>query len=283
MDLTSAKPIDYLLIGHVTEDLMPDGSVRLGGTACYSGLTAAALGHEVGLVTSCGTATDLRPIRRLQTCVCPSDTTTSFRNIPSPEGRFQYMHNRAPLLTVASVPEAWRSAAIVHLGPVAAEIDPDIYRIFQNSRVCLTPQGWLRGFDAVGRVHPVAWSEGRELLEHAYAVVLSLEDLHNDESQVRELASLCGILVVTENRSGARVYTGGEARHFAAPTVPLVEDTGAGDIFAACFFHRLLSNGDPWEAACFAVQLSALSITRRHLDSIPTPGEIDSARAQAIY
>ena len=40
------EPVDYLVIGHVAHDLIPDGW-RLGGTAAYSALTAHALGLRV--------------------------------------------------------------------------------------------------------------------------------------------------------------------------------------------------------------------------------------------
>ena len=41
------EPIDYLIIGHLTRDLLPNGT-RLGGTAAYAALTARALGHACG-------------------------------------------------------------------------------------------------------------------------------------------------------------------------------------------------------------------------------------------
>jgi len=69
----------------------------------------------------------------------------------------------------------------------------------------------------------------------------------------------------------------------SSSTSALVEDTGAGDIFAACFFHRLQETNDPWEAARFAVQLAACSVTRRHFASIPTQQEISNARMQVIW
>ena len=34
-------PVDYLIIGHILQDLTPEGT-QIGGTAAYSGLTAAA-------------------------------------------------------------------------------------------------------------------------------------------------------------------------------------------------------------------------------------------------
>lgn len=151
-------------------------------------------------------------------------------------------------------------------------------RLFTDALVCLTPQGWYRQADREGLVGYVDWAEESSLLPKADAVVLSIEDLRGDEKKVDELAAICPLLVVTENRNGARVYCQGKLRRFPAPDVTMVEDTGAGDIFAACFFHRLQETWDPWEAAGFAVALAACSVTRRRLDSIPTAEEIEQVR-----
>ena len=43
---------DFLAIGHVTRDLLPDGSWRLGGTVAFAALTAARLGLRPAIVTS---------------------------------------------------------------------------------------------------------------------------------------------------------------------------------------------------------------------------------------
>ena len=57
-NLQHLEPIDYLIIGHVTQDVTPEG-LRLGGTAAFSALTAHALGLRVGIVTACSPETDL--------------------------------------------------------------------------------------------------------------------------------------------------------------------------------------------------------------------------------
>src|SRR5699024_1212589 len=49
--LQSMRTPDYLLIGHITADLLTDGSVQLGGTALYSGLAAAHMGANVAILT----------------------------------------------------------------------------------------------------------------------------------------------------------------------------------------------------------------------------------------
>jgi sugar/nucleoside kinase (ribokinase family) len=70
------------------------------------------------------------------------------------------------------------------------------------------------------------------------------------------------------------VYWNGDIRRIRAPHVEELDATGAGDIFAAAFFTRLYLTRDPWESARFANQIAAMSVTRRGLEGIPTPEEI---------
>lgn len=280
--LKALKPVDYLLVGHVTQDLLPTGSSRLGGTVTFSGLTAERLGQSVGIVTACESEIDLSSLEPLQVVTVPSSSTTTFRNISTPEGRSQYLYHPATTLEASHLPEAWLKPKIVHLGPVASEVDPQIYKAFEDSLICLTAQGWLRGVDAEGLVHPVDWLYSHDLLKASHACVISLEDVRGQEEVIEEFAAMCKLLVVTENKLGARVYWNGDIHCFPAPEIELVEDTGAGDIFAACFFHRLYTTRDPWEAARFAVRLAAWSVTRTYLGSIPTSQEIANAQFEII-
>lgn len=275
--LTTLKPIDYLLIGHITSDLQPDGSSKLGGTASFSGLTAHKLGHEVGLLTSYGDDAEISALSPLQVCNANPGQTTCFKNISTPDGRRQYCYQQGSTLSFADVPIAWRKAPILHLGPVVNEINPDLFDGFEDSMICSTPQGMLRAIAEDGRVTFRDFPDKERLLPKTQAVVLSFEDLQGDQQLIDEYAKLCQLLVITENKDGARVYWKDEVRSFSAPAKALVEDTGAGDIFAACFFHRLFKTRDPWEAARFAVELSSNSVTRRYLDSVPRQEEIEYA------
>ena len=38
--------LDYLIVGHVTQDRMPEGGFTVGGTAAYAARTAKALGGQ---------------------------------------------------------------------------------------------------------------------------------------------------------------------------------------------------------------------------------------------
>jgi len=61
-----------------------------------------------------------------------------------------------------------------------------------------------------------------------------------------------------------------------------VDTTGAGDIFATAFFFRLYATRDPWEAARFATQLAANSVTREGLNGIPTQEEIQECMTEVL-
>jgi len=281
--LIPLEPIDYLIIGHLTRDLTPDGP-RLGGTASYASLTARALGLRVGILTACEDCLSAPELEGngIRVVGMRSDTTTTFENIQTPNGRVQYLHSLAPSINLAMVPEAWRNTPIVHLGPVAKEVDPMLARAFSSSFVGLTPQGWMRSWDETGRVHFSEWPEASFVLQNANAAVLSIEDVRGDERIIEEMVSASRVLVVTEGANGARVYWNGDVRRIRPPKMNEVDPTGAGDIFAAAFFFRLSTTRDPWEAARFATQLASASVMRPGLKGVPTPEEVQASMAQIV-
>ncbi len=271
--ISPLEPINYLLIGHLTYDITPDGP-RIGGTAAYAGLTAHALGLRVGIVTSWGAELPLGKLKNIPIISYPAEHSTTFENIYTDSGRVQVVHTVAPKLDYHMIPEPWRQAPIVHLAPVAQEVEPGLVRYFPNSLVGITPQGWLRSWDDQGHVQACEWPEASFILQQSGAAILSIHDLQYDEARVDEMASASRILVVTEGAEGARVYWNGDVRRFRPPHEVEIDSTGAGDIFAAAFFTRLYLTRDPWESARFANQAAATSVTRQGLDGIPTPEEI---------
>ncbi len=277
------EPIDYLVIGHLTRDLTPSGP-RLGGTASYASLTARAMGLRVGVLTACEDCLSAPELEKagIRVIGMRAEETTTFENIQTPNGRIQYLHSLAPVIDLSMVPEQWRGTPIIHLGPVAREVDPTLVRAFPNAFVGLTPQGWLRTWDAEGRVSFTEWPESAFVLQHASAAVISIEDVRGDERIVEDMASSIRVLAVTEGANGARLYWNGDLRRFRPPKMVEVDPTGAGDIFAAAFFIRLHTTRDPWEAARFATNLAAFSVLRVALDGIPLPEEVQAVMTEVI-
>jgi sugar/nucleoside kinase (ribokinase family) len=75
---------------------------------------------------------------------------------------------------------------------------------------------------------------------------------------------------------GATVFWCGRRKQFPAPPVNEVDPTGAGDIFAAAFFSHMAGGSTAWEAAEYANQLAADSVTHRGLEGIPSPGQLNA-------
>jgi len=286
LNLTPIKKVDYLVIGHLSKDLIPEGSPtgsQLGGTAAYAALTARALGLRVGIVSSFNAKDlSLNALAGIPIIAIPSEETSTFSNIETPTGRQQTLHQHAAQIDFEQVPDLWRRTPIIHLGPIAQEMETQLPSGFSPALLGITPQGWLRGWDANGRVMPKKWSEMEASLNHASAAVLSIEDVEEDEEIIEEMSLASRILVLTEESEGARLYWNHDLRHFPVPNVDIVDRTGAGDIFATAFFIRLHSTRDPWEAARFATCLASYSVTRHGLESIPTEEEIQTCQMEVL-
>lgn len=275
------EPVDYLVIGHVARDLIPDGS-QLGGTAAYSALTAHALGLRVGIVTAAGSDVSLEPLKDIPRVSIGSNSSTTFENIYKDDGRIQYLRAQAQPLSFEHVPDIWHNAAIVHLAPIANEIEIDLTKNFTDVFLGLTPQGWMRQWDSDGLVSACKWENPAPAFSAANAIVISREDVNGDDELIEHMAGQTKILVVTEGADGAVLYWNGDRRRFRVPPVEEVDATGAGDIFAAAFFERLSKTRDPWEATRFATLVASHSVTRAGLGGIPTPLEIEESKLVVI-
>ena len=275
------EPVDYLVVGHVAHDLTPQGPL-LGGTVAYSALAARALGLRVGIVTAAGTDISLEPLSGIPAVLLESNTSTTYENIYTERGRIQYLRACASRIDLNHVPVPWRNASIIHIGPIANEVDSVLPKGFSPPLLGLTPQGWMRQWDSSGLVTPCKWDDADSALAQAGVVVLSREDVNGDDLLIEHMAGHTKLLVVTEGMAGSVLYWHGDRRRFRAPTVKEVDATGAGDIFATAFFMRYLNTRDPWEAARFATLIAAHSVERAGLDGIPTRSEIEQSMMVVI-
>ena len=89
---------DFLAIGHVTRDLLPDGGWRLGGTVTFAALTAVRLGLRAAIATSAPpdvlAALDA-VLPDIPLSAIPTDEATTFENIYTSRGRQQFLRGRA--------------------------------------------------------------------------------------------------------------------------------------------------------------------------------------------
>lgn len=279
--LVSLEPVDYLVIGHITVDLSPSGAT-LGGSAAYAALTARALGLRVGIVTVRGNEIPLTELDGIPIIAGETEYSTTFENVYTTQGRIQYVRKIAPTIDFALVPEAWRRAKIIHLAPVAQEVGSQIPADFRPALLGLTPQGWMRSWDETGLVRSCGWQQAEQALAQAGATVFSVEDVSRNEETIEHLAHATRVLAVTEGVDGARLFWNGDSRRFRPPMVTEVDPTGAGDVFAAAFFVRLLNTRDPWEAARFANRLAAFSVTRPGMAGAPSGDEVRKSMQEVL-
>lgn len=275
------QPVDYLLIGHVAVDLTPSGK-QLGGTVSYSALTAKAMGLKVGIITSVGEDANLELLNGIQIFNILTKHSTTFENVKTENGRKQTLHHQATKIFSEHVPDVWKNSPIVHLAPIAQEVDLELIKYFDKSFVGVTPQGWMRAWDEKGQVKYTAWENSEQVLGQVGGVVLSLEDVNRDLEKVEWMASHTNLLCLTEGEFGCVLHWHGDRRRFRPIEVHEVDATGAGDIFAAAFFSRLHQTKDAWEAARFATNLAAYSVTREGLKGIPTNEEIEHCKMEVL-
>jgi len=249
--------IDYLVIGHICRDIVPGGYAP-GGTALYSALAAQALGCRTAVVTSADSTDDIESLLPgIDVHKVIARESTVFENTYRAGTRIQSVFSEADTIRSVDIPAAWQRTSIVHLGPIIGEIEADVIRLFSNSLVGITPQGWLRKWDDDRRVYSAKWPAANQVIPLASAIITSPEDLP-DLEYLDELRRLSQILVLTRGRAGCTVYWRNEERHFAAPEV---------DVAAAFLIRLHQTNGNPWEAALFANQIASRSVAEDNLSA----------------
>ena len=273
---------EFIIIGHITQDLLPDGSLSPGGTVSYAATTAQRMGYRVGVVTSTGPTFDVAQVLPWAQISChPASETTVFENIYVDGERTQILHQRAGVLHCDHVPGAWRNAPIVHLGPLDQEIDEGVFHCFHDEvLIGVTPQGFLRRWDDQGLVSFVDWNPPESVLRRINVLVLSEQDVPDPDGLVRDWGQFIDIIVVTRAEQGATVYHEGEPCDYPARPAQQVDPTGAGDVFAAAFMIRLIEKRDPCQAAQFANAVASFSIEGPGVSGIPMRHQVEAYLAE---
>jgi len=268
----------YLAIGHICQDVVPGGYV-LGGTVTYATLTARACGWSVAVITRVNSHLDLSRLGEMECMRLPDGVTTTFENIYTPSGRVQILHVVAGPIQPADIPHHLSRVDVVHLAPIAGEVDAALVDVFDGAWIGVTAQGWMRQWDASGRVSRRAWAEAESILARADATVLGIADVGGDWGEIERWASIARVLVVTQGPAGCTVFERGASVQVPGTPTSEVDPTGAGDIFAAAFFTQLRDTGDALLAARFANCVAAHSVTRRGLAGVPTAAEVQRCLA----
>lgn len=276
--MNEPKLPEIVIIGHITQDLQPDGRLDLGGTISYAATTAHRMGYRVGVVTSTGPDLDVAQALPFAQVACrEAAATTVFENIYQDGQRRQVLHQRAGLLRCEDIPLAWQSVSMVHLGPLDQEIDEGIFHCFDdNVLIGVTPQGFLRQWDKEGNISPTEWNPPEAILRCINVLILSEMDVPDPDGLVRDWGPMIDTIVMTRAEKGATVYHSGEPCHYPARPAQQIDPTGAGDVFAPAFMIRLTETGDPCQAAQFANAVASFSIEGPGVTGIPTRQQVEA-------
>jgi sugar/nucleoside kinase (ribokinase family) len=290
--LQLSKTPDYLLIGHITADLQPDGSVVLGGTALYSALTAARLGARVAILTRGVFGTEVAGMKvpnldilageNIQIVVQDAEVPTTFINVYQADRRVQTLPHWAGEIDLRGLPPHWRNAKVVHLGPIADELDPRQCTGLTSQFLGVTPQGWMRDWPRQkgGRVQHIPLRLPGELLGLIDCAIVSIEEI----AYARDVIQRVGdrrLGVVTQGPDGARIIAGGQKFELPGFKVPVKDLTGAGDVFAAAFFLKASDRTVSAErAGTFANAVAGLSLSDVGAQSVPHMKEVDELLAR---
>lgn len=275
--------IDLLAVGHVARDEFPEAEWRLGGTALYAAVAAARLGRTAALVTRVGAAERDALERRcrdegieLHALASPVTTTFAFRYDEAGK-RHLTLRARAKVIGRDDVAGRLRAAprAVVYAS-IAHELSPSLFGSVHAQASVLVAQGYLRGWESDGSIVPREWTESAAMLASVDTAVLSEDDLAGDLS-LAEGWSHTAPVVVTLAERGARVYEGGAGRDVTGfPAARVVDQTGAGDAFAAGLALALADGRSLDEAARYANAVASFAV-----EGLGTEGLGDRARVEA--
>lgn len=276
--------IDYLAVGNPTLDSYPDNELLVGGTVVYSTLQAAKLGLTAGFFGR-GCPADFLSVDVINNCIDirlqEAPTTTHFRNVSSAGVRHQTI---AEWAGVIELPAALPARRILHIAPVAAELTAEMVAALGPAEfVGLTPQGLLRSWDAAGKVGPRQVEGAEELARQVHAVVVADYERPYAAPLLDRAVDAGALAVVTKGAAGCEVHTAaGIEKHPAVPAADLVDDCGAGDVFAAALFIELHRGAAVAEAVRFASAAAALSLRGIGVRGIGSRDEIDELVASAV-
>lgn len=258
----SRARIPFLAIGHTARDEFADGRWRLGGSALYGAATAAKLGAKVTLVTRAG------PKERdaLETLcqelditlrALPGDVTTTFAFTYDAAGhRTLRLRAKAAPITRADVGRAIGTPKAVLLASIAGELDDSLFAPWSGAKRVLAAQGMLRSFEPDGTVVATPWRDYARLLPKVDAVVVSEED-HAEDAAWLPFTTV----VVTQAERGSELHSRGTATHVPAFEVAeVIDQTGAGDAFAASLAIGLAERMTIVEAATFASAAASFAV-----------------------
>jgi sugar/nucleoside kinase (ribokinase family) len=257
-------------VGHVTVDVMPDGTRRAGGAAFYAALQAARLGMRALIITQ-GVASEIEALLaahrdELELRILPAPATTTLATSGAGAERVQRVLAWAGPIEH----ELELDTAILHLAPVARET-PGHWR-GRAGFVGLTPQGMARTWPRLGAPISLAAPSEHALGVNVDAIALSMVERSSCSGLISRANAAGAVVAITD---GARPCTlmlaDGRTRLVEIPALEeALDDLGAGDVFAAALFSSLADGLAAETAVSFAAAAAAVRMSGRGAQAVGT-------------
>jgi 1D-myo-inositol 3-kinase len=267
---------DYTTVGHVTADVMGDGSRRPGGSAFYSALQASRLGLRTLILTQ-GVPDEIEelldPYRgELELEVLAAEQTTTLESSGAGLSGTQRV-----LAWAGTIAEGLSiDTSILHLAPVARETPS--HWDGRADFVGLTPQGLVREWSGrTGEISHATPHPGR-IPESCDALVMSEHERASCTTLISKSTQQGTVVAVTAGASATTILLRGERALTVEvpPVVNPIDDVGAGDVFAAAFYVSLAEGRAPADAAAFANAAAGVRIAGAGADAIGDRAAIET-------
>lgn len=296
---------DVAVVGHFSVDSIllpsrPHAFMMLGGSVTYVSLVAKRLEASASIISKVGgdfpeaylwwlreEGIDLSGVVKHE-----AEQSTRFELEYSSDlaTRTMRLKGRASPITLADLPSQTRAKAL-HIAPIDGEISYELAEELKKRAnvLSLDPQGLLRTFDEAGNVYCCAPTD-RHLLSLLNVYKSSLDEITALTGQTDIKLALKGIhdfgvdnVIVTMGAKGAVLSVAGTLYNIPACTGnPVIDPTGAGDVFIGAFLTEYTRAKDSLWCACVGSAAASVVVEGLGATSIGEKEEI-YRRAEAIY
>jgi sugar/nucleoside kinase (ribokinase family) len=287
--------LKILVAGFITIDsiqLPMRQIISVGGPPSYAGLVCARFGHSVSPLTKVGN--DFPDEQAVWLARNGIVLKASDRSLTKPTTRFTIsnvsgnrilrMGSRCEDLSAAQIPPDTRFSASL-ISPLAGEVSASLLTEIsaRSDFIFLDPQGFVRSFDAEGRVSTTPLRD-KSILSKVDAIKMDRTEAEmltgkSDPRQALEKVASIGVrkAIVTQGGGACHVLDGSRIYQVEVPKVPVVDTTGAGDILSGATVSWYLKTRDFLRSACFGVAASSLSLHMIALAKIDLPMSVDDS------
>ena len=275
-----------IIAGHITKDLIKFNDIlisSIGGSPCYSGLTANTFGINVNIATKVGLDLEqeninwllTKNISFLKSFKSTKLPTTNFHIVNNSSLRHLFLLNKCESLSSTQLENTSGDGII--LSPVVDEIPLSLVKLSRTlfPHVFLDPQGFLRSFDKSGKCL-LNYNFNTDIFQYIDSIKIGEEELpfitgtnNIDLSLTKLLKYNLSNIILTSSSGKVLLITPKHKYSINIPKIKILENTGIGDIFTGAFNSSLIKTGDPLWSVSVAISASQTSFGKFGIAKIP--------------